>query len=120
MDPPAKHNESSSFIPTVDDPFSQRGIDGAYKVLDQPLGMRRKLRVICIGAGASGINMAYKVQSHLQDVEFVVGWFAVAHCASGTVPYGGGFESQSEVRPAQQGRGPGYEQRVRTGLAHPR
>ncbi|WWC89323.1 uncharacterized protein L201_004244 [Kwoniella dendrophila CBS 6074] len=57
--------------PTVDEPFSQRKEDGSYTVLNQPLGMRRKLRVVCVGAGASGINMAYKIQSHMKDVEFV-------------------------------------------------
>nr|XP_031863274.1 uncharacterized protein CI109_001147 [Kwoniella shandongensis]KAA5530346.1 hypothetical protein CI109_001147 [Kwoniella shandongensis] len=59
------------FCPTVDDPFSERHADGSYKVLNQPLGMRRKLRVVCVGAGASGINMAYKMQSHLKDIDFV-------------------------------------------------
>ncbi|WVQ81985.1 hypothetical protein IAT38_004112 [Cryptococcus sp. DSM 104549] len=59
------------FCPTVDSPFSERNADGTYKVLNQPLGMRRKLKVVCVGAGASGINMAYKIQSHLKDVEFV-------------------------------------------------
>ncbi|WRT66381.1 uncharacterized protein IL334_003336 [Kwoniella shivajii] len=57
--------------PTIDEPFSGRNPDGSYKVLNQPLGMRRKLRVVCVGAGASGINMAYKIQSHMKDVEFV-------------------------------------------------
>lgn len=46
------------FDPTVAQPFSEVNEDGTYKVLDQPLGMRRKLKVICLGGGASGINMA--------------------------------------------------------------
>ena len=45
--------------PVVNEPFSERGPSGEYKVLEQPLGMRRKLKVICIGAGPSGINMAW-------------------------------------------------------------
>ncbi|WVR07069.1 hypothetical protein IAU60_004108 [Kwoniella sp. DSM 27419] len=62
---------TSKFRPTVEDAFSERNVDGSYKMLNQPLGTRRKLRIVCVGAGASGINMAYKIQSHLKDVEFV-------------------------------------------------
>lgn len=49
---------TSGFDPSVDQPFNEVNDDGSYKVLDQPLGMRRKLRVVCLGGGASGINMA--------------------------------------------------------------
>jgi hypothetical protein len=60
IDPPSV----SDFVPTVDRPFDEVHPDGSYKVLDQPLGMRRKLRVICMGGGASGINMAQVPYSH--------------------------------------------------------
>ena len=46
------------FSSTTNEPFSSRAEDGSYKLLNQPLGTRRKLKVICIGAGPSGINMA--------------------------------------------------------------
>ncbi|KAH8924303.1 FAD/NAD(P)-binding domain-containing protein [Atractiella rhizophila] len=37
-------------------------------MLPQPLGQRRPLKLIYVGGGASGINMAYKVKTHLKDV----------------------------------------------------
>ncbi|OQE02194.1 hypothetical protein PENVUL_c040G06973 [Penicillium vulpinum] len=43
-----------------------------YAVLDQPLGTKRHVRIICIGAGASGINMAYQTKNFLQDVDLVI------------------------------------------------
>jgi cation diffusion facilitator CzcD-associated flavoprotein CzcO len=36
----------------------QDGIDSAYTILEQPIGTRRELRVVCMGAGYSGIMMA--------------------------------------------------------------
>ena len=33
---------------------------------------RRKLRVVCIGAGASGLLVAYRLQKHFDDVELTV------------------------------------------------
>lgn len=56
---------------SADTVFGKRNPDGSYLTLNQPLGTRRQLKVICIGAGASGINLAYKVKTHLRDVEFV-------------------------------------------------
>ncbi|KAL8293255.1 hypothetical protein RQP46_000949 [Phenoliferia psychrophenolica] len=41
-----------------------------YKVLDQPLGTTRPLKVIFLGGGASGINFAYQIRKFLPDVTF--------------------------------------------------
>lgn len=40
-----------------------------YRPINSP---RRKLKVICIGAGASGLLVAYKLQRHFDDFELVV------------------------------------------------
>lgn len=45
---------------------------GTYQVWDQPIGTIKPMRVICIGAGASGINMAYQAKNFLERVDFVV------------------------------------------------
>jgi hypothetical protein len=42
-----------------------------YQVSDQPLGTIKPMRIICIGAGASGINMAYQTKNYLEQVELV-------------------------------------------------
>lgn len=43
-----------------------------YKINEIPSGTRRKLRIICVGAGASGINLAKFAQDQLQNVELVI------------------------------------------------
>jgi hypothetical protein len=43
-----------------------------YKVSDQPIGTIAPIRMICIGAGASGVNLAYQVQKNMQNTELVL------------------------------------------------
>lgn len=43
-----------------------------YHVSEQPLGTIRPVRIICIGAGASGVNLAYQVQKYLQKADLVL------------------------------------------------
>ncbi|ERT00706.1 hypothetical protein HMPREF1624_01938 [Sporothrix schenckii ATCC 58251] len=43
-----------------------------YEVSPTPLGTIKKMRIITIGAGASGINMAYQTKKHLKNVSLVV------------------------------------------------
>lgn len=43
-----------------------------YKVLEQPLGATRHVRVITIGAGASGLNMIRTLRKNIPDSENVV------------------------------------------------
>lgn len=43
-----------------------------YKVSETPLGTIKEVKIITIGAGASGINMAYQVKKHLRKVTHVV------------------------------------------------
>jgi len=42
-----------------------------YEIYDHPIGHKKKLRVITIGGGASGINMAYQIKKHMENVEHV-------------------------------------------------
>lgn len=43
-----------------------------YDVTDQPIGTIKPVRVIAIGAGASGINMAYQTKQFLKEVDLMV------------------------------------------------
>ena len=52
--------------------YTKRHTSSLYEVTEQPLGTRRKLRVITIGAGASGLNLARQIELHMQDVEHVI------------------------------------------------
>jgi len=43
-----------------------------YVVEEHPLGEPRHLRVITIGAGASGLNVARQLELHMKKVEHVI------------------------------------------------
>lgn len=43
-----------------------------YQILEQPIGSTRHLRIITIGAGASGLNVIRTLRKHLTDFEHVV------------------------------------------------
>ena len=43
-----------------------------YEVVEQPLGTPRDIRIITIGAGASGLNMVRALRKHLKNFEHVV------------------------------------------------
>lgn len=65
---------------TLDDPtvssHASSDIDGysttMYTVKEQPLGASKPLRIICIGAGVSGINLLRTLRLNLQDYEAVI------------------------------------------------
>ena len=46
----------------------ENGINTPYRVVEQPLGTARPLRVITIGAGASGLNVARNIAKHMQNI----------------------------------------------------
>lgn len=46
--------------------------ENGYEITEAPLGTPRKLRVITIGAGASGLNLARQIEAHMDNVEHVV------------------------------------------------
>jgi cation diffusion facilitator CzcD-associated flavoprotein CzcO len=46
--------------------------NGTYTVLEKPLGSTRPIRIVTIGAGASGINMIKALRDSLTDYEHVV------------------------------------------------
>lgn len=42
-----------------------------YQVLEKPSRSGRKLRIICLGAGASALNLAHEVDTSSLDLELV-------------------------------------------------
>ena len=46
--------------------------ESRYVVDEHPLGQPRHIRVVCIGAGASGLNLAHQVEKHMQNVDFCI------------------------------------------------
>lgn len=43
-----------------------------YALEEHPLGDPKPLKLICIGAGATGLNLAYRTRKHLTNVELTV------------------------------------------------
>lgn len=44
----------------------------SYKIWEKPIGEPCPIRVITIGAGASGLNLARQIDTHMKSVEHVV------------------------------------------------
>lgn len=44
----------------------------AYSVEEHALGLPRRLRVVCIGAGATGLDVTYKIKKHLRNIDLQV------------------------------------------------
>lgn len=44
----------------------------SYRVTEQPLHSGRPLRIICVGAGASGLLLAYKIQYNFYESDVKV------------------------------------------------
>lgn len=55
-------------LPQVNGP---RERDAARR-LDGPIHAERHVRIICVGAGASGLLMAYKLQKHFNNFSLTV------------------------------------------------
>lgn len=51
---------------------SATGAATPYKVAEKPLGAGRHLRIVGIGAGASGLNMIRTLRKTLTDYEFII------------------------------------------------
>jgi hypothetical protein len=43
-----------------------------YTLNERPSGTKRPVKIICVGAGASGINFAKFMQDQMQNVELVI------------------------------------------------
>jgi hypothetical protein len=43
-----------------------------YRVSEHPLFARRPIRMVCVGAGAAGLQIAYKAERVLKDVELQI------------------------------------------------
>jgi hypothetical protein len=59
-----------SEIPVI--PQLRGGRVDNYKVSDLPLGTIKPVRIIAIGAGASGINIAHAVKNYLKNATLIV------------------------------------------------
>ncbi|TVY85171.1 putative sterigmatocystin biosynthesis monooxygenase [Lachnellula suecica] len=56
----------------ADPPPPANSHDGGYQLLAEPLHKKRKMRLLCIGAGIAGIAAAYKYQEKLENIDFVI------------------------------------------------
>lgn len=49
-----------------------RADDDVRRRLGGPIHQERHVKVICVGAGASGLLFAYKIQRHFHNVELII------------------------------------------------
>lgn len=59
-------NGSSVFINEGTKEY-EPNLDPSYKIIEQPIGTRRPLRVACMGAGYSGLMMAIVFSESMQN-----------------------------------------------------
>jgi hypothetical protein len=43
-----------------------------YRIMEQPIFQKRPIRLICVGAGAAGLQIAYKAERLLKDVHLQI------------------------------------------------
>lgn len=84
MSPPAATIEPVAPVmkPALQNVFSNKTIHSAhqhrlnpeYTIIEQPIGTRRPLRVVCLGAGYSGLMMGIVFNERMKDAntEFVI------------------------------------------------
>jgi hypothetical protein len=65
-------SDTSTTCADAQKPTSRLTISPDYVVKEGPLGTIRPIRIICLGAGASGINLAYQVQQRLRKTQLVI------------------------------------------------
>lgn len=62
-------------IPNLDDihenSWYNQDFDG-YRITEQPLFTKRAVRVVCVGAGATGLEIAYKAERLLEKVDLQI------------------------------------------------
>lgn len=54
-----------------DNSWYNQDFDG-YRISEHPLFARRRLRVVCVGAGATGLQLAYKAERALEEVDLQI------------------------------------------------
>lgn len=56
--------------PSVPEPLVTKtapALDASYKIVERPIGTRRRIRVVCMGAGYSGLMMAMVFNERMKD-----------------------------------------------------
>lgn len=62
-------------IPAADKPHENEWYNQdfkGYRITEQPLFTKRQIRVVCVGAGATGLQIAYKAERLLENVDLQV------------------------------------------------
>lgn len=56
--------------PSIPEPMTKMTtshLDASYKIVERPIGTRRRIRVVCMGAGYSGLMMAMVFSQRMKD-----------------------------------------------------
>ncbi|EMR70578.1 putative flavin-binding monooxygenase protein [Eutypa lata UCREL1] len=62
------------------------GLNSGYNIIEEPSRSKRKLRIICVGAGASAINFAHEVQRSDLDLDLFFKFSANYVCSYSSAP----------------------------------
>lgn len=64
----------SAFVQAIPETDAAAALDPAYTLKEEPIGTRRPIRVVCMGAGYSGLMMAIMFSQQMQgkNAELVI------------------------------------------------
>jgi hypothetical protein len=68
---PDPGNIPDSNAPHENQWYNGKDFDG-YRISEHPLYTKRRLRIICVGAGAAGLQLAYKAERLLENIELQI------------------------------------------------
>ncbi|CAK7237721.1 hypothetical protein SBRCBS47491_010100 [Sporothrix bragantina] len=77
MSPFIKTRPTKPSLPLVASPdaatlFNWKNVDdNGYQIQEKPMGTKRQMKIVILGAGASGVNFLKMAQDRLEDVELV-------------------------------------------------
>ncbi|OAA59737.1 Flavin monooxygenase-like protein [Niveomyces insectorum RCEF 264] len=58
--------------PDTSKPGPANGAGGRYVVQETPLGEAMKKRIIVVGAGASGLNLAHRIDQYMENLDLII------------------------------------------------
>ncbi|KAL3441401.1 FAD/NAD(P)-binding domain-containing protein [Aspergillus insuetus] len=66
------HSEATELPEVHENEWYRQDFGGGYRVKELPLHTKRPLRMIIVGAGAAGLQIAYKAERELENVSFEI------------------------------------------------
>lgn len=64
--------DKSQYFNGIHQQTSDAAKERPYTIQESPLGQPRPIRIVAVGAGASGLNLARQIDLHMENVDYVI------------------------------------------------